>query len=210
MEEIWVDIKSYEGIYQVSNFGNVKSMPKLGKYVKKNNINGVIMKQYTDKRGYCTVTLYKDGVKKTHSVHRLVAEAFLYKKDEFNIVMHKIESIPSNNHVDNLKWGTSSLNRKDMFEKGRDNLPRGERHPNFGKVGVNKGKTGELSALYGKTGKKSHLYGGKSRTARLVLDTSTGIFYECLKEATEAKGLKYGTVLSKIWKNKNNTTLIYV
>lgn len=204
MTEIWKDIIGYEGLYQVSTFGNVKAMRR----------NGIIMKQYTCKRGYSSVSLYKDGVQTTNLVHRLVADAFLDKKDGLNIVMHKIESIPANNHVDNLKWGTSSLNRKDMFDKGRDNLLRGERHPNYGKPGVNRGKTGELSALYGKKGAKSHLYRGKSHTAKLVLDTETGIFYDCLKDAVEAKGLKYDAIRYKMWYAKKNnientTSLIY-
>ena len=68
LKEIWKDIKDYDGIYQVSNLGRVKSL----KFSKER-----ILKDYVDTRGYLNLSLNKNGKKKTYRVHKLVAVAFL-------------------------------------------------------------------------------------------------------------------------------------
>lgn len=95
MEEIWKDIKEYEGMYEISNMGRVKSL-KCGKEM--------IMKKTLDK-GYELVGLYKDGVPKLHRVHRLVAIQFISNPNNYPIINH-IDEFPNNNHVDNLEWCT--------------------------------------------------------------------------------------------------------
>ena len=91
MQEIWKDIKGYEGLYEVSNLGNVK------------NIKGLILKNYSDKNGYLRVYLYNNFKRKTCMVHRLVAEAFLDNPNNYPQVNHKNED-KSCNTVDNLEW----------------------------------------------------------------------------------------------------------
>lgn len=93
-KEIWKDILGYEGLYQVSNFGRVKSL-KFGKER--------ILKLTKDKDGYLIVNLYKAGRIKTVKVHRLVAEAFLPNPDNLPLINHKDED-KSNNIVSNLEW----------------------------------------------------------------------------------------------------------
>ena len=93
MEEIWKDKKDYEGHYQVSNCGRVKSI-KFGKeIILKQNIKG----------GYYSVVLSKNGILKNYLVHRLVAEAFLDNPDNLPQVNHKDEC-KTNNIVSNLEW----------------------------------------------------------------------------------------------------------
>ena len=94
MEEIWKDKKDYEGHYQVSNFGKVKSI-KFGKEI--------ILKLNKDKDGYLQVTLCKNNIKKVYKVHRLVAQAFLDNPYNLSQVNHKDED-KTNNNVDNLEW----------------------------------------------------------------------------------------------------------
>lgn len=109
MKEIWKDIKNYEGLYQISNFGKVKSVKRV---VKRGDnfkpVNERILKHYLHK-GYPEVVLSKEGKTKTHSIHRLVAEVFIPNPNNYPCVNHKDEN-PKNNYVDNLEWCTYSYN----------------------------------------------------------------------------------------------------
>lgn len=105
--EIWRDVRGYEGLYQVSNQGRVKSFPN--RYQPKSfKENNGILKQDSP-QGYPYVTLYKNRKAKHVFVHRLVAEAFIPNNDSLPFVNHKDENT-SNNKVDNLEWCTHSYN----------------------------------------------------------------------------------------------------
>lgn len=112
MNEIFVSVKGYEGIYEVSNLGKVRS---LSKYINAGNGNplrlfkGKILKQYKNKKGYPIVTLCNKGQRKTISVHRLVAMTFIPNPDNLPQVNHKDED-KYNNCVDNLEWCTNEYN----------------------------------------------------------------------------------------------------
>lgn len=107
MSEEWRDIEGYEDIYQVSNFGRVKSLTRLG---SNNRIfYGTVRKPVIDKNCYCIVTLCKDGKTKNQFIHRLVAQAFLPNIDNLPVVNHKDEN-KQNNCVDNLEWCTVKYN----------------------------------------------------------------------------------------------------
>ena len=109
MEEIWRDITGYEGLYQVSNLGRVKSnYNKNGKTILKNRVNC---------GGYCTVLLSKNKKSKNFSVHRLVASLFIHNADAKLFVNHK-NGIKKNNEVTNLEWVTTSENQKHAYETG--------------------------------------------------------------------------------------------
>lgn len=100
MEEVWKDINGYEGLYQVSNCGRIRSL-WFGK--KK------LLKQQTDINGYLYVDLYNKNGKKKHKVHRLVANEFCERTDGYDVVNHKDED-KTNNHYDNLEWCTIAYN----------------------------------------------------------------------------------------------------
>ena len=119
MLEVWKDIQGYEGMYQVSNLGNVKSFKDhLGK--PRERLRSLV----TDKLGYKKVDLYKKGDKpKIQLVHRLVAKAFLPNPENKPMVNHK-DSNPSNNRVENLEWCTQSENIIHGYREGNIKPPR--------------------------------------------------------------------------------------
>lgn len=108
MQEIWKDIPDYKGIYQASEFGNIKSL-KFGKER--------ILKLYTNKKGYRNITFTIDNKRKTIQVQILVAMAFLnHIPDGHNIVVDHKDNDPSNNNVVNLQLISQRKNcSKDKF-----------------------------------------------------------------------------------------------
>jgi len=115
MEEIWKDIKDYEGYYQISNYGRVRSLDRtviVIRYDKdyKINLKGSIMNCSLNISGYPNVSLHKERKRQVARVHRLVAEAFLDNPNNYETVNH-IDSVKTNNRIDNLEWCTASDNR---------------------------------------------------------------------------------------------------
>ena len=109
MQEIWKDIEEYEGLYQVSNLGRVKSTYGWNAGSKKYCNRELIMKLKISSVGYYVVTLHKDKKQKTHNVHRLVAEAFIPNPYNKETVNHK-NGDKINNNIDNLEWCTARYN----------------------------------------------------------------------------------------------------
>lgn len=138
-KQIWKDIEGYEGLYQVSNTGKVRSL----NYRRTGKTK--VIKQSTDKLGYKSVFLCKDGKNKGYLVHRLVALAFIPNPNNYPVINHKDEN-PSNNYYKNLEWCTQEYNcnygncRKKMSEarKGkqfteehRKNISEALKHTNI-------------------------------------------------------------------------------
>ena len=109
--EIWRDIPGYEGIYQVSNLGRIKSLPRIiicsNGYKK--NYGSKILKFSSDKNGYSKVALCKFCKQRSFLVHRLVAELFVPNPNNYSEVNHKDEN-KSNNCSNNLEWCTRKYN----------------------------------------------------------------------------------------------------
>lgn len=107
MKEIWKDIDGYEGLYQVSNLGRVKSLIHKEK----------ILHQYNVWSGYLHAVLYRNGIPKRILVHRLVAGAFI-PNPEGNPTVNHIDGDKHNNCVWNLEWATMGENAHHAYVTG--------------------------------------------------------------------------------------------
>lgn len=111
--EIFLEIKDYENLYQISNFGNTKSLFKKRPCGKHKNIlrvyDEVILKTFTDKRSYVYVSLTKNGKTIKYLVHRLLAQTFIENKNNLPYVNH-INGIKNDNRVENLEWVSAREN----------------------------------------------------------------------------------------------------
>lgn len=113
MVEIFKDVPNYEGIYQVSNLGRVKSLTRqiIHSNGRIDNINEKIRKHYSNKK-YSMMVLSKNGINKTFTVHKLVAITFLSYINNFNkdLVIDHINNIKTDNRLDNLQLITQREN----------------------------------------------------------------------------------------------------
>lgn len=123
-KETWLDIKGYEGFYQVSNLGRIRSIDRIS---CGRNLKGRIIKQTKNKMDYMLCILSKEGKTSTKKVHRLVAEAFLVNTDNKPQVNH-INGIKYQNNVENLEWATFSENQTHAYKNGLSISSKGESH----------------------------------------------------------------------------------
>jgi len=112
---MWKQIKNYEDLYWISDDGRVKSRRGLRRL-------------QTDKYGYKKVILSKNGKKKNHLVHRLIAEAFIENPFSKSEVNHK-DGVKTNNLVENLEWATFEENRTHSLKIKIHKWPSGENNP---------------------------------------------------------------------------------
>lgn len=104
IKEIWKDVEGYEGLYQISNYGNLRSL--VDKYGKKRVL---LRKCQKTAKGYLHTRLYKNHKGKTLRIHILVAKAFIPNPHNYPMVNHKDED-KTNNCVWNLEWCDNSYN----------------------------------------------------------------------------------------------------
>ncbi len=131
--EIWKDVKGYEGLYQVSNLGRIKSLPRSwfsgrSKKIIKTH-TGFILRPGTNRGGYLIAQLTKDGVKKGYSVHRLVIENFTHKS---HLIIDHINGVKTDNRLVNLRYCTNRENQ------GFDNVKRKNDTSKYQGVGFHK------------------------------------------------------------------------
>lgn len=128
MEEIWKDVKEYEGLYQVSNLGRIKSLKRIGK--NKRFYGGKILK--ITFRPYGEVGLSKNCKTKTFLIHRVVANAFLENKENKPQINH-INGIKTDNRVENLEYCTQQENNIHAIKNKLRITPSGCNHYLYGK-----------------------------------------------------------------------------
>lgn len=136
MNEIWRDIKGYEGHYQISNFGRVKSLSRtIVDAIGSRKSKEIIMKQKVNAGGYLVVNLSKCGKYKTLFIHRLVAEAFVNNPYKLPQVNHKDEN-KFNNCEWNLEWCTPVYNSNYGTRNERTRRHKMKRVEQYTKEGV--------------------------------------------------------------------------
>ena len=117
--ETWKDIKDYEGLYQVSNLGNVRGLKRIVKISKTlekyKEVPEHLLKPSKTKKGYLYVSLADNGIIKNVRVHKLVAKAFIPNSDETLQINH-IDGNKENNNVNNLEWVTCKENIRKAWE----------------------------------------------------------------------------------------------
>lgn len=129
MIEKWRSVEDYQGWYEVSNLGNVRSVDRYITYSsgQVRLQKGKRLKPYKDKDGYHVVCLIKNGKRKIGKIHRLVCLSFLNKVEGKNQVNH-INGIKNDNTLTNLEWVDASSNQRHAVDTGLRVIPRGERH----------------------------------------------------------------------------------
>ena len=150
--EVWRDIKGYEGQYQVSNKGDVRSIDRINHIGRR--YSGRTLRPRYHTNGYLQVDLRKDGIRKSKLIHRLVAEVFIPNQNNYLEINHKDEN-KTNNYVENLEWCTKEYNMNHGTQKERASQTRSK------KVKAINVKTGEVLTF--SSGKEAKSKGGYSR-----------------------------------------------
>lgn len=184
MKEIWKDIKNYEGYYQISNCGNVKSLSRSKSFSEK------ILSNNKNTSGYYHVKLCNWLGKKTHMIHRLVAQSFISNPENKRTVNHK-DSNKENNNVNNLEWATYSENHIHSYKNGRLGGATGK----LGYLNKNSIEVGQYSL----DGEFITRYGGINEAGR-----KTSIFFHSISKACNGK---YKTAGGFLWRKIINNDI---
>ena len=123
--EVWKDIPRYEGLYQASNLGRIRSCART--IIRKNKIKqqfkGKILSPEDNGNGYLRLILYKNKKKNSEYVHRLIASAFIENYYNCEQINH-IDGNKQNNNINNLEWCTKSYNIKEAYRLGLKTAPK--------------------------------------------------------------------------------------
>lgn len=120
MKEIWLPIKDYEGLYEVSSLGKVRSLDRNlivsngKKYIRK----GRTIKPHVNKFGYQRIGLSKNGIREQIFVHRIVAKAFLPTSNMESLDVNHIDGNKQNNTIQNLEWCNRQYNMQHAYRNG--------------------------------------------------------------------------------------------
>jgi hypothetical protein len=183
MTEIWKDIEGYEGYYQVSNLGNIRTLDRV---VKKSKYGTKLLKGKIIKllycKGYMNFKICKNGVCKTAITSRMVASAFIPNPENKKEVNH-INGDKTDNRMSNLEWCT-----------GKENLTHAR-------------MTGLAYSFSKEDMEKAKL---SCKNSKIVLDINTGVFYESATELANLYGFKMLNLTRMLnGYQKNKTSFIY-
>jgi hypothetical protein len=194
-QEIWRDIPGYEGFYQASTSGKIKSIVRdtnhrFGIAVRKS----IILKQHLSQKGYLKVKLQMNGKIRTRCVHTLVAMTFIPNPLNLIEVNHK-KGNRKDNRVSELEWCTTKANQQHKIKYlfNRERYKKAMNSPQ---------RLEKLSAKFKR---------GGNPFAKKVINTSTGEVFGCVGDAADACGYTYNQL--KQWLNgrrKNRSTLKYL
>ena len=171
MNEVWKDIECYEGKYQVSNLGNVKSL-------NYNHTGKEKLLKPINANGYLTVHLSINNNKKKYKIHRLVAEAFIENHKDLQIINHKDEN-KSNNCVANLEWCDTLYNNN-----------YGTRNQRVSKSNRGKKRTSIMKKKQSERMKNTGI-GANNNNSKSVICLTTGEIFDCMKYGTEKYKINY-------------------
>jgi len=183
MSEIFKDIPNYEGLYQISNYGTIKSL------IFKNNIcclnrERILTKKYNNK-GYEIVILYKNGTHQTKLVHRIMAEVFLKDYSKELEINHK-DGNKKNNYIDNLEMCTRKENVRHAINNGL------WISPNKNKFGSDNNKSLKIKMIDKKTDEVIKTFGSIVEAKDYFKKESSSNIISCLKGRTkQAYGYKW-------------------
>ena len=178
-KEIWKDIKGYEGIYQASNMGNIRSLYFYNNRYKTKHYRKKLMKQSEDKQGYKIISLSKNKKQKTYKVHRLIAQTFIKNPDDKKEVNH-IDGNKSNNEINNLEWCTRSENQIHAY---KNKLQRQTKKMKIHSIELGK-KYGKMNGS--KTGKENIKKAIEKRKIPVNQYTLTGQYIKTWPSMSEA------------------------
>lgn len=139
--EIWKAVKGYEGMYEVSNRGNVRSVDRIIHLknrwggITDHLYKGIVKKPHVMPNGYVMIDLNKNGKHDRRLMHRLVGEHFLEKPDGKNYINH-LDGNTRNNNVDNLEWCTQSENIQYAYNNGTKTPPHQKRIGQYDMNGI--------------------------------------------------------------------------
>lgn len=193
-EEIWRPIKGYETYYEVSNFGNVRSLDRvnINSDGVKRLLKGKIRRPAKDKDGYLICDLHKNLKGKTFKVHRLVAQAFLPNPDNLPQVNHKDE-YKTNNFIFLKKDGSVDLDKSNLeWCDGKYNANYGTRNERIGEKQLNSTKRSKpVLQLDINTGRVISEYPSVMEAARKLNINQGGISNCCNGKCKTYKGFKW-------------------
>lgn len=181
MEEIWKPVKDYEGLYEVSSMGRVKSLNYRRTGKEK------VLKGKLNNSGYLKVTLCKEGKAKEYFIHRLVAIAFIPNPDNLPCIDH-INTIKTKNEVVNLRWVTYKENNDNPLTKKKSI----ENHADM---------SGSNNPFYGKYGKD---FPTSRKVIQLTLEGELVKIWDCILDTKRQGGFSHDCV-SACCKGKQKT-----
>ena len=186
----WKPVKGFEGFYEVSNRGSIRSVDRV---INNRKYKGRVMSKQISSNGYQTVQLYNNGRYKKFLIHRLVAESFLLNPENKRCVNH-IDGIKINNNLDNLEWVTHSENAKHAFAIGLSTIsPRNHKAKIEASVKVNSRPVLRMGG-----GKPDKIYPSITMASKENSVNGSDITQVCRKKRKSAGGFQWNYTKSEV------------